>query len=396
MGAMAAAAAAASAGGRRREALLRQGEIARRARLSAEDVARLERDRSPDARAELAAKFGRLFDELCSGHERELAGAVLQLLARDLAKEVREALAAAVADSESLPRDVALRLGRDDIAVARPILQHSPVLTDADLVQVVRTHTLQYALAVAGRAQISEPVGEALVATGAADVVASVVGNAGASLSKPTLERVLQDFGAQPEVRAKLVRRPELPFELVERLIGMIGERLEWQLVQSRQLPPAEARAIMGAVRERAAISFTARGRADAALQRRLQDALAAGRLDHDELLRFLKEGDVAALEIGLGLHAGLDAAQARRLLYHPDRRHLAALCLAAGFAAPHYLTLRMALDLAEEAVSARPGPPRIYRPDALRFLQRQYEQLARDEERRNGFLAAARPGPER
>ena len=70
--------------------------------------------------------------------------------------------------------------------------------------------------------------------------------------------------------------------------------------------------------------------------------------------MRCLRDGDVASLEIGLGLHARLELIYVRRLLYHADRRHLAGLCLAAGFATPHYLTLRMALEIAEEAMAPR------------------------------------------
>ena len=76
----------------------------------------------------------------------------------------------------------------------------------------------------------------------------------------------------------------------------------------------------------------------------------------HERLLRFLRDGEIASLEIGLALHARLELNHVRRLLYHADRRHLAALCIAAGLATPHYLTLRMALEIAEEAMARRPA----------------------------------------
>lgn len=375
---------------RRREALLREGARQQAARLAAEELARLERDRSPDSRASLAARFGQLFDQACGGRERELADAVLRLLARDLAKEVRQALANAMASHADLPHEVALALAHDEIDVARPILQHSPVLKDEDLMQVVRTHALQYALAVTGRSQISEAVSDALVATGDAAVVASLVANEGARLSRSTLNRVMEDFGTRAEVQARLVRRPALPFELVERLVGMIGERVEQRLVAGQQLAPDQARKVMEAVRERAAISFTARGHSDAQLARWLQGELEDGRLDHEAILRFLKNGEVAALEIGIGLLAGIKPARARWLLYQPDRRHLAALCLEADFATPHYLALRMALDVAEEAAGAAPGTARGYKPETVLFLQEQYETLRADRPMRQKLLDAA------
>ena len=101
----------------------------------------------------------------------------------------------------------------------------------------------------------------------------------------------------------------------------------------------------------------------------------------------FLRDGDIASLEIGLALHARLEPNQVRHLLYHADRRHLAALCIAAGFATPHYITLRMALEIAEEAMA----PARRtsgYSSETIRFLQVQYERLRG---RRGQAAAAAR-----
>ena len=372
--------AAVMTGGRRREALLRpHAEKLREQKLGPADVETLQRDRSPAARAKVAAKFGRQFDELCAGNGRPLADAVLELLVRDLAVEVRQALALAVAASAALPPKVAQQLAEDGIEIARPILEQSPVLTDEDLIRVVRTHALQYGLAVAGRSRVSEIVAEVLVASGHDEVVRRLIDNAGAAISQDTLQRVIQDFRSDDQIHTRLVRRPALPYEVVEQLIGVLGDRLEWSLVRDRRLPPDEARALMAAVRERAAISFTARAHADSKLQQHLLGLLAAGALGHEQLLAFLRDGEIASLEIGLALHARLDLNQVRQLLYHADRRHLAALCIAASFATPHYITLRMALEIAEEATGPRTSPGG-YNPETIRFLQLQYERLRLDE----------------
>jgi uncharacterized protein (DUF2336 family) len=189
----------------------------------------------------------------------------------------------------------------------------------------------------------------------------------------------VRDHAGNDQVHARVIRRPELPHELVEQLIGVMGERLEWELIRRRQMPAEEARALMNAVRERAAISFTARAHADSKIQQHLLAEFSAGLLSHERLLRFLRDGDIASLEIGLSLHARLELNHVRRLLYHADRRHTAALCLNAGLATPHYLTLRMALDIAEAAMAPR-AADRVYSSDTVRFLQVQYDRLRHDE----------------
>ena len=152
------------------------------------------------------------------------------------------------------------------------------MLSDEELVRVVRTNAMQYALAVAGRQRLSEMVSEALVDTGEAAVVARLVENTGASLSQTTMARVIQDFRNNEQIHARVIRRPELPYELVEQLIGVMGDRLEWQLIRERRMPAEEARALMHAVRERAAISFTARAHADGKLQQHLLAEFSTGR----------------------------------------------------------------------------------------------------------------------
>lgn len=370
----------ATVGGRRREALLRsQADREREQRLGPADVDVLRRDCSPQARAQVAAKFGRQFDALCGSADQAVAHAVLALLVRDLALEVRQALSSTVAGSAALPAEVARQLAGDAIEVATPILQRSPALSDEDLIHIVRTNAMQYALAVAGRERLSEVVSEALVDTGEAEVVMRLVDNGGASISQSTMQRIVSDYAGNDQVHARVVRRPELPYELVEQLIGVMGERLEWQLIRERRMPADEARALMNAVRERAAISFTARAHADGKIQQHLLAEFSAGQLPHERLLRCLRDGDIASLEIGLSLHARLELNHVRRLLYHADRRHLAALCLAASLATPHYLTLRMALEIAEEAMAPRAGD-RVYSSDTVRFLQVQYDRLRHDE----------------
>ncbi len=368
----------APAGGRRRELLLGReraaGAMPER-RLTAADVAALGRDPSPAQRAKIAAKVGGSVADLNREVDARLVEAVLELLVRDVAKEVRKALAEAVADSSEVPPSIVRRLARDDIEVAAPVLEKSPLLTDEDLIAIVRTNAIQYALAVAGRSRLSEAVADVLVDTGEPSVVARLVGNVGARLSAAALERVVAEFGREEEVQERLVRRPELSFELVERLVRLIGERLEWELVSTHRMPLEQAQAIVRAARERSAIDLVACEHGDRRQEQHLRARFRAGELDHEALLAMLRDGDVAGFEIGVALHAHEPVARVRKLLYDPDRRRLAAICIRAGFPVAHYVLVRMAIEFAEAAVEGR-APRSDYGPETIRFLQEQYQRL--------------------
>ena len=365
------------AGGRRRQALLQQGpsDGQRAEPLTRHDVRALAEDRSAGQRARIASKIGGRVGQLKEQTNAELVEAVLELLVRDVAKEVRRALAEAVADSPEVPHWVARRLASDEIEVAEPVLRQSPLLTDDDLIEIVRTNAIQYALAVAGRSRLSEALADMLIDTGEVPVVTRVVGNVGAQLSKATLQRIVADFGAEREVQDRVVRRPELSFELVDRLVRLIADTLQWELVRTHRMPLEQAQAIMRAARERSAIDLVARDHGSRSLEQHLRARFQAGELGHETLLAMLRDGDVAGFEVGVALHAREPLARVRKLLYDSDRRRLAAISIRAGFPVAHYVLVRMAIEFAEAAVDGRP-PRTDYGPDTIRFLCEQYLRL--------------------
>ncbi len=378
---------------RRMAQLLEQAQaMSGESRLSRRDVAELAQNRTPAVRARIARKFGSQFDELAEGGTARLARAVLDLLVRDVAVEVRRALAETIAPSRKLPPEAAERLARDDIEVARPVLEKSPVLSDEVLADIVRTSSMQYALAVAGRERISEQLAEALVDTGEQRVVARLVDNLGAELNARTLKRIARDFRDSRRVQERLVQRPALPYEVVEQLVDLIGQKLEWELVRTRRISAEDAHRIMSAVRDRVAIGLTARDHQQENLLRYLRAKHLSGELGPDELLQFLRDGDIAALECALAVMSGLSLRTVRQALYAMDRRHLAALCVKAGLPASHYVALRMALELAESCLEAG-QKSREYHSDTLRYVQHQYEQLRLDPDKVAELLGAEPKG---
>jgi uncharacterized protein (DUF2336 family) len=350
--------------GRRRARLVASGAKAGAGQqLSLADVQALQADPSPSSRAGLAAKFGRQYDQLIGGRTRPLAEAVLQLLVRDGDPRVRRALAEAVAASPNLPHAVAARLAGDDPDVARPILEQSPVLSDDDLAAIVRTHAVPYALAVAGRAHLSEQLSDLLADTNEQEVIAALVGNRGAELSASTLQRLAADYRDNGRIGDRLIRRPNLPSALLDRFLAAIGARLEWQAIRKRRMSKAEARQMIAALRDHVSASLEASERGEPALEHQLRQRLGSGELEPEDILAFLRDGETGRVEAGLALLADVDPARARELLHGRDRRGLAALCARADFGAPHYVALSMALDLAEQgfegATRKLPVPPR-------------------------------------
>ncbi|MCB1833899.1 MAG: DUF2336 domain-containing protein, partial [Geminicoccaceae bacterium] len=101
--------------------------------------------------------------------------------------------------------------------------------------------------------------------------------------------------------------------------------------------------------------------------------------LNAEDILKFLRDGDINSFEHAMSLIARLEPPAIRRLVYNQDRRYLALLCARADFPAPYYINLRMAIEMAEATVSPD-GRELSYSGEALQFLQKQYERLRLDE----------------
>ena len=109
--------------------------------LSQQDVARLMADPSPDIRAETTAKIATQYDRKfprMTEAERKIAEDIFRALAADAEVLVREALAANLKTTADLPHDLAVALAKDVDSVSLPVLKYSEVLTDDDLIEIVR------------------------------------------------------------------------------------------------------------------------------------------------------------------------------------------------------------------------------------------------------------------
>jgi uncharacterized protein (DUF2336 family) len=242
-------------------------------------------------------------------------------------------------------------------------------------------------LALADREHISEALADLLADTREPAMIAALAGNDGAELSPATLVRLQSECTADPLIQNRLLRRLDLPVAVIERALGAIGERVGWSVIGLRRMSKAEARELVARLRD-AVAQLDEGGLPEPSIERELQHKCATTALSPDDVVASLREGDLGRVEVALGLLASVDPARVRRLLYGADHRGLAALCARAGFAVPHYVALRMALDLTERALQSA-DPETAYAPEAIALLQRQYDQL-RTEGTYNALCLAA------
>lgn len=219
------------------EYLAEHGATATRQAVAANPAApagvnrRLADDSAEEVRAELATKIARLMPGLDARENEEtvaLTIATLEVLARDSAAKVRAILAEEIKHMDCIPHDVALRLAHDlEEIVSAPILEYSPLLSDADLMEVIAAGKVQKALsAIARRKTLSEKVSDALVQSLDVPAVAALLVNADAKIRKATMDRIVEEAEQFESWHEPLVLRADLSARAIRRIANFVGAAL--------------------------------------------------------------------------------------------------------------------------------------------------------------------------
>jgi uncharacterized protein (DUF2336 family) len=318
--------------------------------LTHADVLRLLADPSPEARADMAAKVAREFQRgQLSGDERRIAEEIVRVMARDAVLRVRQALAEHLKESRDLPSDVAMQLARDVDVVAMPVLQYSSVLTDDDLVMLVKESTSAKLVAIAHRPTVSETVSDAVVAAADPQAIVALVGNDGAVIAEPALHTVLSRHGGNAELDETMARRQKLPITILERLVAEASDRLRQVLIERHDLPERLASDLVFQTRERATVGLmSARSPASEALEL-VAHLKQAGRLTPSIILRALCLGDLAFVEAAFATLAQIPVHNARLLIHDAGPLGFKSLYDHAGLPKALSHAFRVALEVARD-----------------------------------------------
>ncbi len=292
------------------------------AKLTEADVRKLLNDPSPESRADAAAKIATYYDASTNfgAHEKKLAEEIFSIMCRDAEVRVREALATHLKECPFLPHDIARRLAEDVSEVSVPILTYSSVLTDEDLIEIIRSQGEEKQKAIASRATVSANVSDALIETRNEAVVGTLVANDGAQITEKSLQRVLDEFGNSELVKSSMVGRSQLPLEVTERLVNMVSEKLQQDLMMRHQLPSEQVSDLILQSREKATLGLLTSGGQRQDSRRLIVHLYQNGRLTPTILLRALCMGDMDFFESGVAVMSRIPLTNTRHMIHGGDR----------------------------------------------------------------------------
>jgi hypothetical protein len=167
---------------------------------------------------------------------------VLCQLAELVEVEARVHVAKLLAPLERAPGNVVSRLANDAIEVAQPLLEFSNVLNDDDLIDIIAHQSEAHRVAIAGRPNVAERVGEAIAEHGGSPSVLRLVNNQTAELGQDTVERLVVRAGDDAAIADGLRGRSDIDWPAMRGHINAAGQKvLESLGAASRPLDPVTA-----------------------------------------------------------------------------------------------------------------------------------------------------------
>ncbi len=318
---------------------------------------RLARDRREDVRALLGGKVARQLPTLQPADQealRAVAEHALEMLAADQVARVRAAVASAIKDVDCAPPQLIAKLARDVAReVAEPVLRSCAQLSDAELMAILSSRAEGQgegwvAQAIAGRASLSAPVVDAVLAVDDPEADRLLAANPGAEIGETALEMLADRARVDADLQAPLAARPGLPPRIALRLAEHVDEAVRRILAERGDFDTETRAAIAGVAGRRLDFARDYDGREPA--EDKALRLFRAGQLNEAAVWDALAWSDRAFVRAALALLAGTDVATVDRLLATASPKAVTALAWRAG------LSMRCAREL--QAKGAR-IPPR-------------------------------------
>ena len=272
----------------------------------------------------------------------ELFDGVFTRLIDEIETKARAELAHRLAPVSNAPLEAVRRLAKDDdIAVAGPVLEQSPRLPEADLVDIARTKSQAHLLAISGRTGIAESVTDELIRRGDRQVVRSVADNRQARLSERGFTTLVNQAEEDGILAEKVGTRPDIPPRLFRELLLKATEIVQQRLIAAaKPETQAEIRRVLAKVSNEVG---AAKSRDYAAAERAVEALHRQGRLNEAALVKFASTGQYEEMIAALSRLCVVPIDVVDRLMGGDRPDPILILCKSAGWPWPTAKTLIMA-----------------------------------------------------
>ncbi|MEL6362656.1 MAG: DUF2336 domain-containing protein [Pseudomonadota bacterium] len=264
---------------------------------------------------------------------------------------LRKEIAEKLADVPTAPKNLIRQLARDEISVAAPVLERSRVLSDEDLIGIIRQRGQDHMRAITRRREVAEPVSSELVERGDKDVLVSLAENKGAKLAPDTMSKLVLHSKSIAELQEPMAGRYDLPPQLLTQMYFFVSSALKREILKrSDMLDPSLIDEAVDSNRAKILTEAVTSAKADVqSAQRFIEDRVRSDTLNEALLKSLIEARRSTEFLLGFAHYVGVDPSTAQRILQDRSWESLAISCRAAGLERSTFAKIVFGLQRGEQ-----------------------------------------------
>ncbi len=304
---------------------------------------------APGNRAEATSALARayLYSDL-TPDDRLAAEAAMTVLLDDPSPMVRRALADALASAREAPHNVIIALASDQPEIAEFVAARSPLLSDAELIDLAASQHERVQSAIASRINISRAVAGAVAEVGSPAACLTLIENFTADVPLFSLSRIAERHGHLAAVREALLAHEHITVEIRQTLVAKLSDTLARFVTRKEWMPEDRAQRVTREACDRATVeiaSTTKEGEVGGLVRHLVQSEQLTGTL----LLRALLAGNLRFLIEAFAELSGLTPPRVAAIISDRTGNGFRALYDSTGLPANAYRAFHSALEVIHE-----------------------------------------------
>jgi hypothetical protein len=252
---------------------------------------------------------------------RALIDQILVGLIGQVEVQVRQKVSERISKLTAPPLALTRLLASDEIAVAGSILEHSPALTERDLLAVIAEATADHRQTIAKRPALSASISAALAAKHETKVIETLLANAGAIIPADVFEDLVALSKSVEAIRKPLLLRGDLPKDLAHQMFWWVTAAMRHIILERFAIDKKELDTLLASILHETQMKRTLK----------LSNEFQWRQGELTAVVAKLRQGDVKGFTQGLAQLANISVETAARIVSDPSGEAMVILAMAIG-----------------------------------------------------------------
>lgn len=275
--------------------------------------------------------------------------AALTVLLDDPSRGIRKAIASVLASSTYAPAHVVRCLASDVDEVAVPILKSSPILSNAELVDLLAEGSDAVQCAIAEREGLPAAISAAVCEVGSERACQALLNNSSAQVLQSSMLRLAQRFEDRPDICDQLLKTADLPLANRYELLMRLAESLDDHPIVLERVPENQRHTFLSDAEDKVVLRLALEA-TEEELPDFVEHLRRRGKLNTRLLLRSVCCGRLRFFAAALANLGQVPLPRLARLLVTVRRSALQAVLRKAGLPLRSHQAFLLAIDIARQA----------------------------------------------